>query len=311
MSSERIKLIKTASIISICGNLILAVLKIVFGIIAKSNAVLADGIDSSSDVLISIVSLAVVGVMSKPADVEHPFGHRRAETIATAFLSFVLFFSGAQLVVNSVSKLINGGQPPELSITVFIVTVVSILGKLAISLSQSIIGKRANSQMLIANAKNMTGDILISSSVLVGLVISLFSDSLIVDSIIAMLIGLWVVKTSVNIFMEVNIELMDGNTELEPYRIVFEAVSIVDGAFNPHRARMRKIAGMWDIDFDIHVDPTCSITKAHNIARAVEDEIMRRMDNILEVVIHVEPMGDIDDTESFGLTEELIETAQE
>ncbi|MCL1830613.1 MAG: cation diffusion facilitator family transporter [Oscillospiraceae bacterium] len=307
MSEEKIKLIKAASIISICGNLILAVLKIVYGVISKSNAVLGDGIDSSSDVLISIVSLLVVGVISKPADAEHPFGHRRAETIAIAFLSFVLFFSGAQLIINTVSKMIDSSAQPNISTALFIVSISSMLGKSLIAFSQHSLGKRVDSKMLMANAKNMMSDILISSSVLVGLILSFFTDLMIIDSIIAILIGLWVIKTAVGIFLEVNNELMDGNTGTEIYRVIFDAVNSVEGAYSPHRARVRRVAGFWDIDFDIHVDPNCSITEAHEIAKKVEAEIKDRIENILDIVIHIEPTGDIDKDESFGLSENLID----
>ncbi|MCL2152251.1 MAG: cation transporter, partial [Oscillospiraceae bacterium] len=99
--------IRTAAIIAIIGNTVLAVLKIATGLYSNSKALLGDGIDSSTDVVIGIVALAVVGIISKPADIEHPFGHRKAETVATAFLSFVIFFAGTQLIINVVSDLIN------------------------------------------------------------------------------------------------------------------------------------------------------------------------------------------------------------
>ena len=306
MTNDKLKLIRIASLISIIGNLILAVLKIVYGIISKSNAMLGDGIDSSSDVLISVVSLLVVGVISKPADTEHPFGHRRAETIATAFISFVLFFSGAELIISTITKLTSSSSSVVTSTGTFIVIATSIVGKILIALSQHSLGKRADSAMLKANAKNMMSDILVSSSVLIGLVISSFTDSIIADSIIAILIGVLVIKTAIGIFLEVNVELMDGNTGLEPYKVIFEAVNSVEGASNPHRARMRKVAGFWDIDFDINVDPKCSIIEAHNIAEKVEEAIKLKLDNVLDVVIHIEPLGDIDDEESFGLSENSI-----
>jgi len=175
-----------------------------------------------------------------------------------------------------------------------------------IAFSQHIMGVKSDSQMLRANAKNMIGDILISTSVLIGLFISLFASSAIADSIIAILIGLWVINTAVGIFREVNVELMDGNTGTEPYQVIFEAVNSTEGAYSPHRARVRKIAGFWDIDFDIHVDPSCNIVKAHDIAREVETIIKQKMENILDIVIHVEPLGDIDNEESFGISEQIM-----
>ena len=307
MISNRQKQMRTASIISLFGNLFLAILKIVYGISSKSSGILADGIDSSSDVLISIASLLVVKIISKPADAGHPWGHRREETVVTAFLSFVLFFSGAQLVITNISELIGGSVDIMASPMSYIVTGISILGKSALAFSQYILGRRAESEMLKANTKNMISDILVSASVIVGLLIYTITGSAIADSVIAALIGLWVIRTAIDIFVEVNDELMDGSTELEPYKIIFEAVNSVKGAFSPHRARMRNVAGFWDIDFDILVDPKCSIAEAHGIAVEVENAIKQKMDNVLDIVIHVEPLGDDGDGESFGLSEKSID----
>ncbi|MCL2127856.1 MAG: cation diffusion facilitator family transporter, partial [Treponema sp.] len=98
---SRARIIKTASITAITGNTLLAVVKIIIGIRAGSLAVIGDGIDSSVDVLIAIMSLVVAKIISRPADEGHPWGHGRAETIATALISFILFMAGAQIIINS------------------------------------------------------------------------------------------------------------------------------------------------------------------------------------------------------------------
>jgi len=156
--------------------------------------------------------------------------------------------------------------------------------------------------MITANAKNMAGDVLVSVSVLIGLIISFSTGTAHADEFIALLIGAWIIKTSINIFLETNLELMDGNAEFEPYRIIADAVRSVDGAYNPHRARIRRVAGFWDMDFDIDVDPKCTVSEAHVIATKVEKEIKKRLENVFDIMIHVEPHGD-DAAEVFGLSE--------
>ena len=299
----RTKYIRYAALIAILGNTVLAALKIIVGMISKSNALVGDGIDSSADVLIGIVTLLIVGVISKPADVEHPWGHGRAETVATAFLSFIIFAAGVQLIINSVSNLISSEQQAVPSLSAIIVAAVSIAGKILLAVCQHILGRRADSAMIKANAKNMASDVLISFSVLVGLVISALTGSAYADMIIAVLIGVWIIKTSIGIFLESNLELMDGNSGVKPYRIIVEAVSVVDGASNPHRARMRSIAGFWDVDLDIGVNPKSTVEEAHKIASQVESEIKRRLENVFDIMIHVEPWGDSSD-EAYGLSEE-------
>lgn len=300
--ANKTRLIRTAAIIAIAGNAVLAALKIITGAAANSAALIGDGIDSSADVLISTITLIVARIISKPADAEHPYGHGRAETVATVFLSFIIFFAGAQLIITSVSSLISGEQQLASSTLAIVVTLISIGGKIILALSQHILGKRAQSAMVMANAKNMASDVLISVGVLVGLVISVAAGSAYADTIIALLIGLWVIKTAVGIFWEANLELMDGNTNMEPYRVIVDAVDSVEGATNPHRARIRKVAGYWVINFDIDVDPECSVQHAHDIAIQVESQIKQELENVYDIRIHIEPVGCCDD-EAYGLSE--------
>jgi divalent metal cation (Fe/Co/Zn/Cd) transporter len=84
-------------------------------------------------------------------------------------------------------------------------------------------------------------------------------------------------------------ELMDGSSGSEPYRLVFEAVHTVAGAGNPHRARMRRIAGLWDIDIDIEVAPNLTVSEAHSIATKVEAAIKERVEGVYDIMVHVEP----------------------
>ncbi len=304
-NTDKTKNIRTAAIIALSGNAALAVLKICAGLFSGSEALVSDGVDSSADVLISIITLAVVRVISKPADAEHPWGHGRAETVTTAFLSFIMFFMGGQLVLNATSSLITGVQTSAPSFLAAAVSLISIAGKILLAWRQYILGKRANSAMIIANAKNMASDVFVSLGVLVGLIISNATGSAHADTVIAGLIGVWIIKTAVGIFLEANLELMDGSKNTEPYHVIVEAVGAVDGAGNPHRARMRHVAGFWDIDFDIDVDPECTISEAHDIASRVEQEIKLRLENVLDIMIHVEPQG-AHGAESFGLSEKMM-----
>ena len=300
--NDKTKYIRIAAITAIAGNAVLAILKIMMGISSYSGALIGDGIDSSTDVLISIITLVVIRILSKPADAEHPWGHRRAETVATAFLSFTIFFAGAQLIISSFSNLIADIHTPAPSAFAVIALIVSIIGKVLLALNQYILGKRANSAMLKANAKNMAADVLISFGVLAGFAIAYLTGSGHADSVMAILIGAWIIKTAVGIFLETNLELMDGNSDIKQYRIIVESVNAVVGASNPHRARMRRIAGFWDIDLDINVNPKISVIEAHKIASKVELEIKKRLEDVFDIMIHIEPCGD-DAVEVFGLSE--------
>jgi len=307
--SDKARLIKAASLTALFGNTLLAAAKIGIGIYAHSLAVIGDGIDSSMDVLIAIMTLFVSRIISRPADAGHPWGHGKAETVATTLLSCVLFFAGAQLIINSGRELLFGVEREVPSTPALIVTLVSIAGKLLLAWSQYVFGKKANSPMLTANAKNMSADVLLSAGVLAGLGLSVFFNIALIDSVAALLVGVWVLKSAIGIFLEANTELMDGGSDKAFYQAVFDAVKSVEEAGNPHRVRMRRIAGLWDIDIDIEVPPNIKLVEAHSIARKVETAIKKRIENVYDIMIHVEPAGNIEN-EGYGLSEEILNKEQ-
>jgi cation diffusion facilitator family transporter len=307
---RRASVIRTASLIALFGNLALALVKIITGAAAGSFAVLGDGIDSSMDVLIAVMTLVVASVTARPADKGHPWGHGRAETVATAILSLVLFFAGAQLILNSAVRLFElfhpGGAARKAPETpALVVMIVSIAGKCFLALNQYLLGKKADSAMLRANAKNMAGDVISSAGVLAGLAFAVFFNLGAIDLITAVLVGIWVIKNAVGVFLSANSELMDGGAAGESYRKLFEAVHSVPEAGHPHRTRMRRIAGFWDIDLDIEVDPALTVAQAHTIACQVEEAIKKRIDGIFDIMVHIEPSGNVQ-SEGYGLSEENI-----
>jgi len=304
--NQKAHLIKIAALTALFGNFSLAVVKIGTGLYAGSHAVVGDGIDSLMDVIIAIMTLIVARIISRPADEGHPWGHGRAETVATAILSFILFFAGAQLILNSGKDILMGTGRDVPAMPALIGTLISIAGKLVLAWSQYMFGKKANSPMLKANAKNMTADVLLSVGVLVGLGFSMLFNIGVIDSWVAALVGVWIIKSSIGIFLEANSELMDGGSDKAVYQVVFNAVKSVEEAGNPHRVRMRRIAGFWDIDIDIEVPPNKTVTEAHWIAHNVENAIKAQVENVLDIVIHVEPLGNLEN-EGFGLSEDTIE----
>ncbi len=299
---DRTGLVRKAALIALFGNLFLALLKITTGIFAGSLAVLGDGIDSSTDVAIAVMTLAVGVIINQPSDKKHPWGHQRAETVATIALAFIIMLAGFQLTTSAFHRLRSGesGSLPEFA--ALAVTVVSIFGKLILAFTQFALGKKSGSAMILANAKNMTNDIVISASVFAGLGASVLFRMPFLDSVTAILVGLWVMRSAVGIFMELNLELMDGNADDELYKSLFLAVKSVPGAGNPHRARIRKMASAWDIDLDIEVDGNLTVRQAHNIAEQVEKSIREQITDVYDIMVHVEPAGGGEHTEQFGLS---------
>jgi cation diffusion facilitator family transporter len=304
---DRTRTIQRAALVSLFGNALLASSKIIVGLLAGSLAVLGDGIDSSTDVVISIVALAAAAIIAKPSDRDHPYGHARAETTATTLLSFVIFFAGAQLFLSSLHNLQEGGLRGLPGPSAIWVTAASIAGKLFLAWTQFSLGRKCSSSMLIANGKNMRNDVIMSAAILGGLLLAHAFKEPLVDIVLAMAVSLWVMKSALGVFREANDEIMDGKADTGLYRSVFDAVKSVPGAGNAHRVRVRKLASLYDIDLDIEVDGRSSVSKAHQIAQAVEAAIKERIDNVYDIVVHVEPQGEGQHDEQYGLTEGCLE----
>lgn len=301
VDSYRIKLIKQASLIAIIGNGILAVLKISVGCYFETLSVIGDGVDSSSDIILSLATFFATTIIAMPADKKHSYGHSRAETLTTTILSFIIFFAGIQLSYSSILRIFSKEVLLVSNLYLVSIIVFSILGKFFLSLVLNKYGKKTDSSMIIANAKNMQSDILISFAVLVGIVFTFYFKNSIIDSVIAFLIGLWIIKTGLTIFIEMKTELMDGCSDPDVYEKIFEAVNSVGGAFNPHRVRVRKLANMYVIDLDVEVDPNLTVFHAHEIAVNVEDSIQQSLLNVYDIVVHIEPIGNVEN-EKYGLS---------
>jgi cation diffusion facilitator family transporter len=301
----RNKYIKKASWVGIIGNTILAVLKIIIGIISGSLAVIGDGIDTATDIMTYFITLLAARIMNKPPNFKYPYGYNRAEAVATKALSFVIFFAGAQLFLSTFLRMIKNEPHQIPTLLAIYVTVFSIISKSGLAIYQFRIGKKINSNMIIANAKNMRNDILISASVLVGLVFTQLFNLPILDLITAMAVGLWIMKAGFDIFMESSRELMDGSDEPELYFKIFDAVEEVGGA-NPHRVRVRKHSNLYTVDLDIEIDGKLTIEQGHDIAKKVERNIKVRIENVYDVLVHIEPEGNVE-KEKFGLSRDNIE----
>ena len=300
--AEREQEIKKASWVGIFGNAFLSILKIVAGFVSGSLAVVADGVDSSTDIITSIITLITARLLTKPPNKKYPYGYDKADTIATKLLSFIIFFAGAQLLITTIRKLIAGGNTEVPSKLAIYITIISILGKLFLSFHQFRIGKKTNSAMLIANGKNMQNDVLISGSVLLGLIFIYIFQRPVLDTVTALLVSLWVLRVAFNIFKETSLELMDGTKDCSIYEKIFDAVEKVEGAHHPHRVRARNIGHKVMIAIDLEIEGKLTLHEAHEIAHKVEDSIKLRIDNIFDVVIHIEPLGDKKEEKALGIT---------
>jgi cation diffusion facilitator family transporter len=295
-----------ASWVAVIGNAALSILKIVVGIISGSFSVIADGIDSASDVLTSLITLFTAHIIGRPPDIKYPYGYNKADTVATKVLAFIIFFAGAQLAISTTKKLIYHTitEIPD-TISVYVI-LLSIFGKYALAFYLRKIGKSTDSQMLIANSRNMQNDVIISLAVLIGLIATFIFKLSIIDLFTAFAVSIYIMFIAFRIFMQSNMDLMDGLNDPNIYQKIITAAKSIDGVTNPHRIRVRKMAHQYIVAIDIEIDGDISLFKAHQISTQVEIEIRRIIPNIYDVIVHTEPIGNIEPDEVYGVSEDKL-----
>ncbi|PLV58356.1 cation diffusion facilitator family transporter [Thermotoga sp. KOL6] len=301
---ERHDEIKKGAWIGIFGNAFLASLKVLIGIITGSYAILADGIDTSTDIFTSVVILLSTRISEKPPDETHPYGHGKAETIASKIISFVMFYAGVSLLVESFKRLITGGVVLELSPLAFLVVGISLIGKTFLFLYKLSLGRRLSSPATISDALNMRNDILISGTVLAGM-LAMKSFGWWLDSLLAIFVSILILKTSFSVFYEAAYELMDGlrKSDMDIYNDIFNTLMRFPEVHNPHRVRVRKVGAKHYIEMDIEVDGKMTVKDAHDLTVKIREEVMKKRDDIEDITIHVEPLGNIE-REGFGVKRE-------
>lgn len=304
--SYREKEARKSSIVGIVMNSFLGILKVTTGLLTNSLAILADGIDSITDIITSFLTLIASKIANKPADESHPYGHERIEPIITKILSIIILFAGYQVLYSALSRLFSEQITIENPFIIFIISLVSVIVKLFLYHYKKNIGKKINSSSVIADAINMRNDIFTSTSVAVGILFFYLTGIAWIDSVIAIFVSIIIFKVGIEMFLETSNELMDGSKELgEIYKITIKAANDFSCIKNPHKIRARKAGYVYFVDLHIELDPDMTIKEANKITEQYEKKIKELNNYIKDVVIHMEPFEN-DEKEGYGLDKNKI-----
>lgn len=275
--------IKWVLIVTMLLNFLATGIKLTAGILTGALSVVADAMDSLFDGLSNVVGLAGLYVAAKPPDAEHPYGHRKFETIAALSISFLLFMTCVQLLQTAWEHF-WGGKAPEVNLWVVAAMLASMLVQGVTSVYELRQGRRLRSELLVADALHTRASILVSASVLGGLgFVALGYPQ--VDAILAGVVALVIAKIGVDILRE-TIPVLVDQAVMDPRRIA-EIVGGVGGVESFHRVRSRGAAGSAAVDLHVRVSPDKTVQEADAIA----SEIRRRLlvsGGISDVTVHLE-----------------------
>jgi cation diffusion facilitator family transporter len=285
------KLKNRASYVGAVINVMQTLIKISFGILGQSAALLADGIHSLSDLLSDLLVILAVKLGSREADHDHPYGHRRFETIATAILGFGLIGIGGAIAWSVMERMANPEDLPTPNKLSLAVAAVSILVNEGLYHYTKRIAMTTRSKLLLANAWHQRSDAISSLVVLFGIGAVMLGYPL-ADAVAAIVVALMVAKIGLNLVFGSIKELVD--TSLPP-KLVAEirtAIHAIDGVVDIHLLRSRQMGEDALIDAHIVVDPRITVSEGHMIGDIVRDDLIRRFDDVMDVLVHIDPEDD-------------------
>jgi len=275
--------IKRVLVVTMLLNFLATAIKLFAGLTTGALSVVADGLDSLFDGLSNVVGLAGLYVASKPPDAEHPYGHRKFETIAALSISFLLFLTCLQLLQTAWERL-RSGAAPEVNIWVVVAMLFSMLVQAGTSFYELRQGRRLKSEILVADALHTRASILVSLSVLIGLgLVSLGYGQ--ADALLAGIVALVIAKIGVDILRE-TIPVLVDQAIIDPQKIA-EIVRQVGGVESFHRVRSRGAAGSGAVDLHVRISPEKTVQQADAIASEIRQRLLA-LESVNDVTVHME-----------------------
>lgn len=272
-------------------NVVLGVLKIVFGIVGHSQALFADGINSSSDVFVDLLILFVSRTGSQAPDSGHPYGHGRVETVFTVVLSVILIVVAAGLIYDAIDKSFLTLQFLEPNVWTLLIAVLSIVLNELMFHYNLRIGRRINSNILKANAWHRRSDMFSSLVVLLGIGGSLLGIRYL-DGIAAIIVALIIFKMGIQMAWASIQELMDASVGAEQTEQFRATIRQVPGVKSVHQLRTRLLGGLIFIDVHVQVDSRISVSEGHFIAEQVQKTLLSRFPSVSDVMAHIDSEDD-------------------
>lgn len=274
------------SYVSIVIYLVTAVAKIGFANVFQSTALLADGLNSASDVVSTIIILVGAKMSRRPKDEHHRYGHKRIEQIAAIIASFVMFYIGIEAALSGVRKIVS----PQLEAPSTLAAGVAFISALLI-LGSAILNFQLHKKTKMMSNKVIAKHNLSDAMTALGAVIAIIASQLQmpwIDPVASLIIAWFILQTAYEIFMEASNQLIDG-FDTKDLQVLQELILKVDGVQGVDQLRGRTLGDTINVEVTIHVDGNLSVSNGHMIADAVEEVLMTQTD-VQHVNVHVEPI---------------------
>ncbi len=290
--NEAIAATRRVTWVGLVVNLLLSALKFVTGILGNSQAVVADAVHSVSDTVTDLAVIFGVKFWNAPPDEDHPYGHRRIETLITVFIGVVL----AVVAVELARDAIHGIQSADEHIPRWFALIgagASIISKEILYRATVRIGRKQKSPALIANAWHHRSDAFSSIPALLAVGAAIIDPRLaVLDHVGAIVVAAFILKVAWDIAWPALKELTDAGAGKKEHETIIRIALSVEGVRTAHAVRSRRIGQTLHVDMHIEVDSDISVYEGHEIATKVKHRLIDEGPDVADVVVHIEPYGE-------------------
>jgi len=277
---------KKIGIIGVLANVFLLTLKFLVGFFFKSQALIADAINSLGDVFSSLLTYVGGKISSIPEDEDHEFGHGKAEFVASLLIGIFMVIVSIDMLYDSIMSILSG-EHFVFSWLLIIIPIITIIVKIILYFYVSKVGKSMNSLLITANAKDHRNDVIISLGVILGISLGYFGIY-IADGIIGSIISVIIAITGVKIVYEAYQVLIDKCIDVEIVNDIKEEIESFDNVRHVDSIKSKPTGNLHMLIVKISVDPEMSVRESHKIAGKIRGELLNR-DNIYDVLVHINP----------------------
>lgn len=285
---NRYKETKIASILGIVGNIFLLIIKGTIGFITNSQSMIADSFNSFGDVFSSLMTYIGNKISSKKADDDHNLGHGKAEYIYSFVISIVMILTSYTVIKNAVFTYIHDSEI-TFNYLLVIVCIITIITKFSLYIYTRGIYKKHKNILVEANSKDHRNDCFITTFTLISAVLGIYGYR-IIDIIVGILIGIWILYTALKILKESYDVLMDKAISKETKDEVLKVIEKYKEIDKISNFKSTPVGYKYQVSFTIFVDGNLSTFKSHEIANKLEREIEKKVEEVYLCVIHVDPI---------------------
>ena len=266
-------------------NALVAAAKLITGLLTGTVSMVADGFHSSVDASSNVIGLVGIQLAAQPPDADHPYGHRRFETLATLAIGGMMLVAAWEILKTSLERALNGGEPAITPVN-FAVMIGTMLLNLLVTFYERRAGRRYHSDILLADASHTASDFFVSLSVLASLAATSLGFPW-MDIVVALFIVVVIVRIGLSIIGQTSNTLADRQM-LDP-EAVSAAVAGVPGVEQTVRIRSRGTSDAILVDVDARIKPATTTDHAYSIGRAIKERIREQFPNVEEVQVHFAP----------------------